>query len=300
MAEPAFLACDWGTTNLRAWTVDAEGRALEEREFECGVGRLQPGEAERVFHETVRPALQAESLPAVLCGMIGSNLGWKVVDYLNCPASLASLAGGLERVADGVWLTPGLRGPGVAGAPDVMRGEETQILGWVDAEPSRLEREHLVCHPGTHAKWAVVRDGRIERFVTAMTGELFGLVTRHGVLRTEAEAHLDVAFDEGAAAAGDGSGLASRLFAARARVVGGGADPRTSASWLSGLLIGAEIASAPSLLGIEPRHVVLIGEPRLCALYARALGLRGLTYETHDGRDAALAGLTALYRKVRP
>ena len=300
MAEPVILACDWGTTNLRAWTVGADDQPLEEREFECGVGRLQPGEAERVFHEVVRPALSAERLPAVLCGMIGSTLGWKVVDYLDCPASLDELAAGLDRVADDVWLTPGLRGRGVVAAPDVMRGEETQILGWLNAELTRLQGEHLICHPGTHAKWALARDGRLERFVTAMTGELFGLLSKHGVLKTDHPAELGPDFDAGVMAAGDGSALASRLFTVRSRVVGGDADPAGSASYLSGLLIGAEIASTPACLDVRPERVVLIGEPELCLLYERAFALRGIASETFDGRDAALAGLTALYRKVRP
>ncbi|WP_296819919.1 2-dehydro-3-deoxygalactonokinase [Brevundimonas sp.] len=300
MAEPVFLACDWGTTNLRAWTVGADGQPIEEREFDYGVGRLSPGEAEQLFHDAVRPALSAERLPAVLCGMIGSTLGWKVVDYLDCPASLDNLARGLDRVAEDVWLTPGLRGQGVAGAPDVMRGEETQILGWLNADPVRLQGEHLICHPGTHAKWAVARDGGLERFVTAMTGELFGLLTKHGVLKTDRPAELGADFDAGVEAAGDGSALASRLFTVRSRVVGGDADPAGSASYLSGLLIGAEIASTPACLNARPERVALIGEPELCVLYERALTLRGIASETFDGRDAALDGLTALYRKVRP
>jgi 2-dehydro-3-deoxygalactonokinase len=297
MAEAALLACDWGTTNLRAWTLDARGGVVEAREFDCGVGRLQPGEAERVFRDQVRPQLGAEGLPALLCGMIGSTLGWRVVPYVDCPAALDDLVRGLADVEDDVRIVPGLRGPGVAGAPDVMRGEETQILGWIEQDPARRQGEHLICHPGTHAKWALVRDGRLERFVTSMTGELFSLVTRHGVLKTDAPADDEAAFDLGVEAAGDGSALAARLFTTRARVVGGDATPESSASYLSGLLIGADVASTPRLLRTGTRPVVLIGEPELCAHYERALAARGLSSTSHDGREAALSGLAAIHRR---
>ena len=163
-----------------------------------------------------------------------------------------------------------------------------------------MSGRRLLCHPGTHAKWILIEDGRIVRFVTAMTGELFGLLSKHGVLKTDHPAELGPDFDAGVMAAGDGSALASRLFTVRSRVVGGDADPAGSASYLSGLLIGAEIASTPACLDVRPERVVLIGEPELCLLYERAFALRGIASETFDGRDAALAGLTALYRKVRP
>lgn len=298
----AFLACDWGTTNLRAWVVDAQGRAGPERAFpNCGVSRLQAGEAGRVFRERVRPALQAEDLPAVLCGMVGSTLGWRIAPYVETPAGARDIAARMLEVErfPPVWIVPGVQGPGVTAAPDVMRGEETQILGWLSLDESRSRGRHVVCHPGTHAKWALVEDGRIVRFVTAMTGELYAVLTQHSVLKTDVRPDDEAAFDEGLAAAGDGGALSVRLFSTRARVVAGGAQPNASASYLSGLLIGAEIAAAPGLLGVgggEPVH--LIGEPRLCRWYARALDRRGGEHAFTDGDLAVLAGLGALYRET--
>ncbi|WP_374472556.1 2-dehydro-3-deoxygalactonokinase [Phenylobacterium sp.] len=300
MAEAALLACDWGTTNLRAWTLDAEGRIVEHREFDLGVSRLAPGEAARRFEAEVRPAFGAEGLPAILCGMVGSNLGWTVAPYADCPAGLNDLARRLVAVeAHGGWvrIVPGMRSEGLAGSPDVMRGEETQLMGWLAQHPDRRRGRQVVCHPGTHAKWMLVEDGRLVRFVTAMTGELFAVLGKHSVLKSDAPADDMDAFGQGLAAAGDGDALAARLFTARARVVGGGRSAESTPSYLSGLLIGAEVAAVPRLLGVPPQaRVTLLGDARLCELYERALAARGVTHETFDGEAAAVAGLFALYK----
>ena len=298
MGEAALLACDWGTTNLRAWTLDADGAVVAHREFDLGVSRLGPGEAERAFKAQVRPAFGAEGLPAILCGMIGSNLGWRAVDYLSCPAGIEELAAALvtvERGAAEARIVPGLKGPGIAGGSDVMRGEETQVFGWIQQDAARRRGRRLVCHPGTHAKWIEVEDGRIVRFTTFMTGELFAVLRRHSVLKSDAPPGDEAAFDEGLKAAGDGDALAARLFSARARVAADGRPQESTPSYLSGLLIGAETAAAAKLRrGDEP--IALLGDAELCHWYARALRARGLQAEIHDGEAAALAGMLALYR----
>jgi 2-dehydro-3-deoxygalactonokinase len=294
MGAAVLLACDWGTTNLRAWTLDAAGGAVDQREFPLGVSRLGPGEAARRFEAEVRPAFGAEGLPAILCGMVGSNLGWRAVAYADCPAGLSDLAGAMTEVAPGVRIVPGLRCAGVAGAPDVMRGEETQVLGWLAQDPARQRGRIVLCHPGTHAKWVLIEDGRVVRFVTAMTGELFAVLSQHSVLKSEAAADDDAAFQAGLAAAGDGAALAARLFTARARVVGGDAPAQSTPSYLSGLLIGAEVAAVPRLLEVAVGHVVLLGDAGLCARYRAAIERASLSVETFDGEAAAVAGLFAL------
>ncbi|HVI30603.1 2-dehydro-3-deoxygalactonokinase [Phenylobacterium sp.] len=299
MGKPALLACDWGTTNLRAWTLDADGQVVAHKEFDLGVSRLAPGEAAKRFEAEVQPAFGAQGLPAILCGMVGSNLGWTVAPYADCPVGLDELAACLAPVeAHGAWarIVPGVRSQGLAGAPDVMRGEETQLMGWLAEHPDRRSGRRVICHPGTHAKWMLVEDGRLVRFVTAMTGELFAVLGKHSVLKSEAPANDIPAFEMGLVAAGEGDALAARLFTARSRVVGGGASAESTPSYLSGLLIAAEVAAVPRLLGIAAHEpVVLLGDERLCSLYSRALARRGVAHETFDGEAAAVAGLFALY-----
>ena len=301
----AFLAVDWGTTNLRAWRLASDGAVAAARTFpELGVSRLAPGEAARRFRDEVRPALGAEHLPAVMAGMVGSTLGWREAPYLDCPADARALAGALMHIegeAPRVSIAPGLRcrRPDM-NAPDVMRGEEVQLFGWIAGDPARSQGRRLVCLPGTHSKWVEVVDGSVARFVTAMSGELFDLLSSHGVLRSpacEAGSDADAAFDAGLAAAGDGEALSSKLFTARSRVVGGGglaaADTR---AYLSGLVIGSDVAGCPRLLGFPPvAPVALAGAPALNRLYARALARRAVAVEETDGGTAVLAGLRALH-----
>ena len=298
MAGGAFLACDWGTTNLRAWTLSASGAVRAQKEFpQLGVSRLKPGEAADCFRHQIRPALDAEDLPALLCGMVGSTLGWVVAPYQQCPADMADLGRGLVAVETDplTRIAPGLKGPGIAGASDVMRGEETQILGWLMLEAGRRRGRRLVCHPGTHAKWALVEDGRITRFVTAMTGELFDVLRRHSVLKTQDTPDDEDAFLEGVRAAGDGGGLSARLFSVRARLVGDGKPDGTTSEYLSGVLIGSEVAAVPRLLGVEPGEPVqLVGDVGLCRWYEKALSLNGTPSTICDGSMAVLAGLKAL------
>ncbi len=301
MGGPALLACDWGTTRLRAWVLSEDGQVLSEQDFDRGVSRLSGGEAEGVFRTHVQPALGAEGLPAILCGMVGSDLGWRPAGYAPCPAGVDEVSKSLLRVADHpqpVMIVPGVKGPGLGGA-DVMRGEETQVFGWLDLDPEAPRGRRLLCHPGTHAKWILLEDGRIDRFVTFMTGELYAVLTQHSILRAPAADEDIEAFDEGAIAAGDGGALGARLFGARARVVGAGKPAGSTPSYLSGLLIGAEIAAAPGLLGLPGlEDVALIGDPALCHRYQRVLQARGHhSVQAWDGAAAARAGLLALYRR---
>jgi 2-dehydro-3-deoxygalactonokinase len=303
MPTPQFLAVDWGTSNLRAWVVDDAGAVIAARDFPLGVSRLPRGEAGRCFVETVRPALGADALPAILCGMVGSNIGWEEVGYFDCPAGLEALSGGMRRIRiDGppVFIVPGLRCRRPDGCVDVMRGEEAQVLGWAAAAPERRPGARLVCHPGTHAKWVRLEDGQVIHFITAMTGELFELLRKHSVLQVGEAPDDEDAFDEGLRVAADGAGLAALLFTARSRVVGGQMAAERVKSYLSGLLIGAEVASLPAMAGAAPGEAVdLIGDPALCGRYRRALAARGVAVAVHDGDAAAISGLKALFLTER-
>ena len=289
-----LLACDWGSTNLRAWVLDAGGAILAHRSFPLGVQKLEPGEAARRFADEVRPALEAQDLPALLCGAVGSNIGWITVPYVDCPTDLTQVAAGLVQADDKVWIAPGLRCDGLDGACDVLRGEETLALGWLAADPARAKGRWLICQPGTHGKWLVAEDGRITRFLSAFTGELYAVLSAHSILRSSGQGRDLAVFDEGLTAAGDGDALLNRLYTARARVAGRGADQESTADYLSGLLIGAEVAATPALLGLADAPVQLVGDAGLCERYERALVRRGVTVHRHEGEPAVRAGLLAL------
>jgi 2-dehydro-3-deoxygalactonokinase len=145
----------------------------------------------------------------------------------------------------------------------------------------------------------LVEDGRLTAFVTAMTGELFAVLRAHSVLAVDGPDDDVDAFDDGVEAAGDGDALAARLFGVRARVIGMGAPAASTPAFLSGLLIGADVASSPRLLGGAVDEVALLGEPGLTALYARALTRRGIVCQVFDGQAAALSGLSTLHGATR-
>lgn len=296
-----FLAIDWGTTNLRGWRIAVTGEVADAIDFPFGVARLGPGGARSCFEQEVRPRLDpAGKLPTLMCGMAGSTLGVRIAPYVRCPASVSAVVSQLAHVegaAPAIRIVPGLRTVGVTGASDVMRGEETQVFGWLSREADHGSGVHILCHPGTHSKWIVVTDGAITAFITAMTGELYDVLSRHSILAQTEGASDHTAFLEGVAAAGDGGALLARLFSARARIVADGADAGGALSYLSGLLIGSEIAALPSLIGAAPgSQIQVVGSERLRAAYASALGCLGWKTQLHDGERASIAGLIALVR----
>jgi len=270
----ALVALDWGSSRLRAWRLDHAGTVLDERASDDGASRLQGGAA--AFDAAwLRLTDGWPAVPTIACGMVGSAHGWREAPYLDCPRALDALHEGLVRVATSrgntVHLVPGLmqRGP----APDVMRGEETQLAGLLQAAPELAAHARVVM-PGTHSKWVDLVDGRVQRFATRMTGELFALLRDHSVLArlmAPGAATDDAAFDHGVATAqaGEGADLARWLFGVRARGLFGELAPEASAEFLSGLLIGAEIASA--LREDAGAPLALVGEPALTQRYARAL-----------------------------
>ena len=186
-ATTRLIALDWGTTRLRAYRVGEGGRVLERRSRDAGILKVPDGDFAGTLAGTAGDWLAAApTAPVIAAGMIGSRQGWSEVPYVPCPAGLEEIAAGLGRVAlpDGraVHLVPGLVLPTAAGGfPDVMRGEETQILGLLAAAAPEATRRCFVL-PGTHSKWAWTEGRGIVRFATYMTGELFELTTKHGIL----------------------------------------------------------------------------------------------------------------------
>jgi 2-dehydro-3-deoxygalactonokinase len=301
MSEAAFIAGDWGTSRLRLYLCDGRGSVLARGE---GEGASVPDCAGR-FAAAVAGWDKAHGiLPAVLGGMVGSTIGWKEVPYLRCPARPQAIAGAALRFEAGgraIAILPGISCIGRTGAPDVMRGEETQILGALRLHPGMARGRQLFCLPGTHAKWVAVEDGAVMDFQTALSGELFELLRRHSVLARDGG---DV--DAGSPAlqrglefvrANSGIDLLHLLFSTRARVVTGEMAKGEAASYLSGLVLGKDIATALSLFHPEgPVH--LIGTPQLTALYGGVLKTYDVSSAVIDGDAAALAGLVHAHAEI--
>lgn len=279
MGSGRLIALDWGTSNLRASLLDAGGAVLETRAAASGVMAVP----ERQFAEALTTLCGdwlrlRPRLACIASGMIGSRQGWTEAAYVGCPAGLADAATRLATVsfADGhvLHVVPGLRSVDDAGVSDVMRGEETQLWG------ADLPDGSCCVLPGTHSKWAWLGEGgRILDFQTHMTGEVYSVLTRHSILGRL------MAFDQpfAAAAFDDGVHLGMRrhgqllhaLFAARTAGLMDRYPPAALPDFLSGMLIGAEVASTRA----RADAVFLLGDDALCARYARALGLAGVAVQ---------------------
>ena len=301
---PCLVGLDWGSSSLRAWLIGADGAVLAERASGKGASTLD-GHAAFVaaFDELTADWRSGHpDLPVLACGMVGSRHGWLDVPYAACPAGQAGLAAGVARVAGGPHIVPGLLFDEPALAPDLMRGEETQILGALQLEP-KLHDASCIVLPGTHSKWAQVAGGQVRRFSTYMTGELYALLKQHSVLGrllTGQAAEDRAAFLDGVDAANQhgAQGLSHQLFAVRTLGLTGRMRASGLADYLSGLLIGHELRSGLAWRarhGLGDRPLVLVGEPRLCARYADALAHIG-SAAGYVLDNTAPAGLLAVAR----
>ncbi|MEQ1902146.1 MAG: 2-dehydro-3-deoxygalactonokinase [Devosia sp.] len=295
-----WIAVDWGTSNVRAWGIAADGAIAFEASSDKGMSRLTPPEFPAVL-ETLASAADLGSAPldVVICGMAGARQGWLEAPYLETPANLATLSHGAV-FPEGAHaklrprILPGIcqRSPQLE---DVMRGEETQLLGLVTLRPGF---EGTVILPGTHSKWVEIRDGRIVRFSSAMTGELFETLSLHTVLRhslagettgPDADAGLSDGFAWGWQ---EPQELTSLLFRTRAAALLSGKSPAWCSGYLSGLLIGAEFAAHD--YWIEGQEIVpVIGSPRLTKIYSDLLERIVKKALVLDPTEVTIAGLTA-------
>ena len=213
------IAIDWGTSTFRAYRLDGTGRVVEARSSPHGIVEVKNGKFSAVLETKTGDWIAAGEAPVVMSGMIGSRQGWMEVPYAGCPAGFEEIAAGMRKVTwkrSAAWIAPGLTCRDDAGIPDVMRGEEVQILGVLDQLGPGT---HTICLPGTHSKWVEVRDGRIERFSTHMTGEAFAVFKTHSLLgRMMKDGAPDVAaFNDGVRRSADAGGMLHHLFGVRTR-----------------------------------------------------------------------------------
>jgi 2-dehydro-3-deoxygalactonokinase len=288
-----FIAVDWGTTNRRAYRIDASGKCVDEFEDHAGVLSVPAGGFPAAISE-IRDRLGDH--PLLLAGMIGSNRGWKEAAYVACPAGIDDLVKNLVWVGDREAIVPGVSFVG-NGRADVMRGEEVQLLGAVAA--GLVDPMSLVCHPGTHNKWAVLQSGAIHSFMSVMTGELFSLLKEHSILSDLLQGPVMVndAFKRGVQETMEHETLPADLFGVRAQVLLGQAKKEDAASYASGLLIGTDMRiGLTTPYGAE---VTIIGRPDLTALYAAAASEHGRSAAQLDGERCFLAGIQEIAKRIR-
>ena len=303
MTAPALIGVDWGSSSFRAYLMAEDGAILDAVSTADGVASVPRGGFPAAFRRLLGAWLDAHpALPVLASGMAGSRNGWREAPYVKCPADPRAIAKGLVAVeAEGrrVLIVPGLSYEDGDGQPDVMRGEEVEILGIAEAGA------RLVVLPGSHSKWAVVEDGRVQRFRTFVTGELFAALKDHTLVgafaRAAPEQPPGAAFARGvrrgASAAGGerGDGLLGALFGARSLPLMGKLAEGDAGEYLSGLLIGAEIAEARRLFSAERADVA--GANALKARYLAAFAALGEPASA-AAPHAAARGLLALFRQA--
>lgn len=279
-----YIAIDWGTTNRRVYLIDGGGRVIESWRDGRGVMAVEQSDYPSEF-AAIRERFGA--LPIIAGGMIGSSRGWREIPYQGVPADLSALAGGAVRTDHDVTLVPGVSQQGEHG-PDVMRGEEIQVLGAIAA--GLASADGLFCQPGTHNKWIVAQGARITGLATAMTGEIFALLQSSSVLAEMLDGTVEDgrAFRCGLARGSGATDLPVALFRARAAVLLGSMERAEAASFVSGILIGADVGGRD---GIKGEEVYLLASGPLASLYETAIGLAGGHVTVIDSYAAFAGGI---------
>lgn len=286
-----FLAIDWGTTNRRVYRIEG-GAVAETARDGLGVTAMK----ERDYGaELAALRKRFGDLPVLMAGMVGSTIGWRELPYVALPAGFEALAAGLLWLDERTVIVPGLKSDS-SGRADVMRGEEVQLLGAVAA--GLVPEEALLCQPGTHCKWALLRGQAVIEFVTAMTGELYALLRHHSVLGLQlaGEAQPGAAFRAGVKR-GSGQDLAAALFEIRALGMFDRLSPEDAPSYASGLLIGSDVAMR--LAQYPGQAVNILADPTLGALYRSAVETLGRTASLIDSKAAFVAGITAIWEQIQ-
>lgn len=288
MNAGAFIAVDWGTTNRRAYRIEA-GQVVATEQDALGILSVPAGGYAALVTEMRE---RHDGLPVLMAGMVGSNRGWADAGYVPAPASLDALAGSVIRPSPDVAIVPGVCLAGER--PDVMRGEEVQLLGAVAA--GLAPADGLLCQPGTHAKWAKIRGGALADFTTAMTGEMFALLKEHSLIGSELAGSVEpgAAFAEGVDASARNDLLAA-LFGVRAAAVLSTRAPGDAAAYVSGLLIGTDCrARVDSGGGI----VHLLADGLLARLYTAAIAIVGGQAILVDSHASFVAGITRIWERM--
>ena len=297
-----YVAVDWGTTSFRLWLIGDDGTILAESRSREGMTTAREIGFAAVLDKHLAEIGAPADAPVIMCGMVGAKQGWVEAGYIDVPAKLSDISGkavsvpGVER---DVRILPGLAQRDV-NAADVMRGEETQLLGCAG---NMKNSDCLIAMPGTHSKWVRVVRHEVLGFSTFMTGELFDVISKQSILQ---HAVKDSAGFDGAhpaflsalhAACKEPELATNRLFSIRARGLLFSLTPTDADATLSGMMIGLELAGA---LTQAPKDtpIVLVASGKLRGLYEAAFHRLGLKSTTIDADDAVRRGLSQAARDI--
>lgn len=292
-----WIAVDWGTTNFRAFLLN-DRQVIASVSKPCGLLAIVKGEFAATLHQHLEHWLKEYgALPVVMAGMVGSQQGWQEAPYVPAPANAQKLREHALPIAtpwgSQAWIIPGACASSAFGLPDVMRGEEVQLLGLYALHPAR---QHNAILPGTHSKHAQLSDGEITHFSTLMTGELFSLLSQHSLLGRALPEQQDdsTAFVKGVLTAQANVPFSHLIFSARTRRLNNELEPSSIHSYLSGLLIGYELSSMSA-----EKENWLVGSPALCKRYLHAAKALQISLRTADGDTCFLHGMAALYTQLQ-
>jgi 2-dehydro-3-deoxygalactonokinase len=303
------IVIDWGASCLRAYLCAESDDGLKVLAQVTGPGVTKVGRSfEAVLSNAIAPwSKQYGALPIFMSGHIGSSLGWHEAPYVFCPVSPEDVAKKViqfESNGHNIYVVPGISCAEPDAHRDVMRGEETHVLGWLNLDDAHRQGKHLLCLPGTHTKWVLVENGLITVFKTAITGELFDLLSHQSVLIQNQSNEIDMtAFERGVRLTldSDSGQFVHGLFSVRTLQVLGDLKPEQAKSYLSGVLIGSDVRAAlmaPEWTISELSSITLIGSQSLCRLFSKSLEMKNISTGNIDDKQTCLSGFSAIYRAV--
>jgi 2-dehydro-3-deoxygalactonokinase len=299
-----YIAADWGTSNLRLSLVASDTGAILKSTTGPGVSEVTREEIPSVVATLTEEWQSFDCDKLLMSGMVGSTIGWVDAGYIDCPTETIKLSDHLCETIVGnyhSWIVPGLCCKNPMGAPDVMRGEELQLLGALRMKPELRNGEYLFCMPGTHNKWIHTSSAVVNNFFTCISGELYALLTQHSVV---AHAIAKQEFDLEAFQLGVERGASNRnvdslnlLFETRSRQLSKSINAEHCHAFLSGLIIGKDIDNATKLYfkRFNPQSLVFCGEEHLTSLYNIAANQLGWDPHIIDGHVLSTTGIHQIY-----
>jgi 2-dehydro-3-deoxygalactonokinase len=305
-----IIAVDWGTSHLRAFLCHVnkdESLTVSEKANSLGVNKVVES-FEKTLFDCIAPWVSKHGkMPIFMMGQIGSSIGWKETPYLPCPIQPKDIASScltFDCLGHTITIIPGLSCQLSNDNYDVMRGEELQVLGWLHLNPQHHIGTHLICLPGTHTKWVLVENGKIKLFKTAMTGELFDILSNHSILIQDKNNTFDQSsFQKGAdfTLKSELGSFTHGLFSVRSKQLFGELSHTQASSYLSGLLIGSDVRAAINAEEwqlTELGEVSVIGAKDLSLQFSQVLNLHGMKTNNCKVAETTLLGFNSVYQQV--